>query len=113
MPNQLGGDYCTSCPIFKLSRVRTELQMLWIVITLPPHPVEADGQSAGHRQFSDGSLATLAQMDIATSPAGVSANGGLRWLAQQVTDQRTALLGDVLQSPARGAAADDESRRGR
>ncbi len=86
MPNQVGGDLLHTLSEFKLSRVRTELQMLLIVITLPPHPVETDGQSAGHRHLSDGPLTTLAQMDVATSPVGIVANGSLGGLGQQVTN---------------------------
>jgi len=70
MPDQVGGDLLHTMDDSRLFRVRTELQMLLTVISLPPHPVEADGQSAGHRHLSDSPLATLAQMDVATSPVG-------------------------------------------
>ena len=103
MPDQVGGDLLHTMDDSRLSRVRTELQMLLIVVALPPHPVEADGQSASHRHLSDGPLTTLAQMDVATSPVGIVANGGLGCLRQQVAHQRVALLGDVPQSPVVGA----------
>ena len=80
MPNQVSGDLLHTMSPSRLSRVRTELQMLLIVISLPPHPVEADGQSAGHRHLSDGPFATLAHMDVATSPVGVVA---YRWMRER------------------------------
>jgi hypothetical protein len=43
MPNQVGGDLLHTMSVSRLSRVRTELQTLLIVISLPPHPVEVDG----------------------------------------------------------------------
>jgi signal transduction histidine kinase len=103
MPNQVGGDLLHTMSDFKLSRVRTELQMLLIVITLPPHPVETDGQSAGHRHLSDGPLTTLAQMDVATSPVGIVANGSLGGLGH-ITQQTLGFYRDNSQPVVRVVA---------
>jgi hypothetical protein len=73
MPNQVGGDLLHTMDVSRPSRVRTELQTLLIVISLPPHPVEGD---AGHRYLGDAPVAPHAQMDVAT-PVGVPAYGSL------------------------------------
>ena len=54
MPNQVGGDLLHTMDVSRLSRVRTELQSLLIIESLRPHPVEADGQFACHRNLSWG-----------------------------------------------------------
>ena len=95
MPNRVGGDLGHTMDESRLSRVRTELQSLLIIAFLTPHPVEADGQPAGHRHLGDAPIATHGQMHEATAPAGVPTNGGLGCLGQEVAHQRTALLGDM------------------
>src|ERR1700760_773645 len=84
--------------VARLSRVRTELQMLLIVIALPPHPVEADSQFAGHRHLGDAAVSTHGQMHEATSPVGLPTNGGLGCLHKEKTQQSTALFSDVSQA---------------
>ncbi len=98
MPNQVGGDLLHTMDVTRLSRVRTELQMRLIVITLPPHPVEADGQFAGHRHLGDAAVTTHGQMHEATAPVVVPANGSLGCLYKEKAQQRTSLFGDVSQS---------------
>jgi hypothetical protein len=53
MPNPMGGVLLHTMDVYRLSRVRTELQSLSITAFLTPHPVEADGQFACHRNLSD------------------------------------------------------------
>jgi len=77
MPNQVGGDLLHTMAESRLSRLRTELQSLLIIESLTPHPVEADGQCACHRNLSDATVATHGQMNEATSPVGVPADSSL------------------------------------
>jgi hypothetical protein len=77
MPNQVGGDLFHTMDVYRLSRVRTELQSLWVIESLTPHPVEADGQFACHRNLNDATVATHGQMNEATSPVGVPADTSL------------------------------------
>ena len=77
MPNQVAGDLLHTMDESRLSRVRTELQSLLIIAFLTPHPVEADGQPAGHRHLDDTPVPPHAQMGVATSPVGVPAYGSL------------------------------------
>ena len=69
----MGGDLLHTMDETRLSRVRTELQSLLIIEPLTPHPVEADGEFACHRNLSDATVATHGQMNEATSPVGVPA----------------------------------------
>ncbi|MCU1248185.1 MAG: hypothetical protein JWQ49_1214 [Edaphobacter sp.] len=61
MPNRVGGDLLHTMDESRPSRVRTELQSLLIIAFLTPHPVEADGQPAGHRHLGDAPIATHGQ----------------------------------------------------
>ena len=70
MPNQVAGDLLHTMDESKLSRVRTELQSLLIIAFLTPHPIEADGQPAGHRHLGDAPIATHGQMHEATALTG-------------------------------------------
>jgi hypothetical protein len=74
MPNQVGGDLLHTMDESSLSRVRTQLQSLLIIAFLTPHPVEADGQFACHRNLSDATVAThgqYARSDVASrGPSG-------------------------------------------
>ena len=36
MPNQVGGDLLHTMDVYRLSRVRTELQSLWVIESLTP-----------------------------------------------------------------------------
>ena len=78
----MGGDLLHTMDETRLSRVRTELQSLLIIEPLTPHPVEADGEFACHRNLSDATVATHGQMNEATSPVGVPADGSLGCLGQ-------------------------------
>src|SRR5258708_31457656 len=103
MPNQVGGDLLHTMAESRLSRVRTELQSLLIIAFLTPHPVEADGQFASHRNLSDATVATHGQMNEATSPVGVPARSSLGWLHRRKPQQRTSLFGLGPQSLTIGA----------
>src|SRR5579862_9853380 len=67
----------------ELSRVRTELQRWRIRTSVPPHPVQANRQSASHRYLPNALVPTHRQMLVATPPIGVAARGDLRGLHQQ------------------------------
>src|SRR6266446_9454669 len=53
MPNQLLGVQRHTSAMSGLSRVRTEPRHLFIVPSLAPHPVHANGESSGHGYFGD------------------------------------------------------------
>ncbi len=48
----------------ELSRVRTELERLRILIAIPPHPVQADRQPAPHRYLGKALVPTHRQVLI-------------------------------------------------
>src|SRR5271168_4991943 len=103
MPNQVGGDLLHTMDVSRLSRVRTELQSLWVIEFLTPHPVEADGQFACHRNLSDATVATHGQMNEATSPVGSQRTAAWAASTSRKRKQRTSLFGDVPQSLTIGA----------
>ena len=47
---------------FKLSRVRTELHCLRIVPSGAPHPVQPNGEFAGHGHFGDTRISAHCQV---------------------------------------------------
>ena len=81
--------------VAELPRVRTELGTLLMIPFLTPHPVQANGQFAGHRHGGDGPLTTHCQAHELTCPHRVTPYGDLRCLDQQKTQQGIALLADV------------------
>ena len=87
---------------YGLPHVRTEFQKLLIIPSLAPHPIQADCEFARHGHLGDFTFASHRQVQELTSPIGVAADGGLRRLHEQETQQRVALLADVTQPlPAR------------
>src|SRR5437879_1128802 len=98
MPNQVGGDLLHTMDVSRLSRVRTELQSLWVIESLTPHPVKADGQFACHRNLSDATVATHGQMNEATSPVGVPADSSL---AASTSRKRNRELPCLVMCPSR------------
>ena len=98
MPNQGGGDLLHTMDESRLSRVRTELQSLLIIAFLTPHPVEADGEFACHRNLSDATVATHGQMNEAMSPAGVPADSSL---AASISRKRNRELPCLVMCPSR------------
>ena len=53
MPNHYVGDLLHTMGISGLSRVRTELLQLAVVLTLAPHPVQMHRQFPSHRYLGD------------------------------------------------------------
>jgi len=98
MPNQIDGVLLHTMSGTELSHVRTELKRWRIVATIPPHPVQANPQTASQRNFGNTLVPTHCQMYVATSPLRVDACRGLCCLYQQESQQRVALLGDVPQA---------------
>src|SRR5215467_15356373 len=49
MPNHYVGDLLLTIAMSGLSRVRTELLQLCVVLVLAPHPIQMHGQLPGHR----------------------------------------------------------------
>ena len=62
MPNHYVGDLLPTLGISGLSRVRTELLELAIVVALAPHPVQMHRQLASHRHL--GNLSSAAQRKV-------------------------------------------------
>ena len=100
MPNQVGGDLFHTMDVYRFSRVRTELQSLWVIESLTPHPVEADGQFACHRNLGDATVATHGQMNEATSPVGVPVKAA--WAAS-TSRKRNRELPCLVMCPTRGS----------
>jgi hypothetical protein len=82
MPNQVGGDLLHTMDVSRLSLVRTELQSLWTIESLRPHPVEVDGPFACRRNLSDVTVASHDRMNEATSPVGAPADSSQGCLHQ-------------------------------
>ena len=98
MPNHYGGDLLHTMGISGLSRVRTELLHLSIVPAAPPHPVQLDGQLAGHRYFRDFAPPPHSEVKKLAAPLRVAAHRDLRRFHQQEAQQHVALLADVAES---------------
>jgi hypothetical protein len=81
----------------ELSRVRTELDPLRMLPTVPPHPVQPHPESPGHAHLGDVPLPAQRQMQVPSSPVRITSCCGLGCFHQQETQQRAALLGDVSQ----------------
>ena len=53
MPNQFAGDLLHTMACYELSRVRTELYNLFVILFLAPHPEQTDGEFACHGYLGD------------------------------------------------------------
>ena len=53
MPHHSRGRLLLTKAISGLSRVRTKLRQLCVIPSVPPDPVEADGEHAGHGDFCE------------------------------------------------------------
>jgi hypothetical protein len=71
----------------ELSRVRTELHQLYILPTVPPHPVQPHSESSGHGHLCNTSLSTHRQVHVSSSPALVEP--GLFQKVQSVGRERS------------------------
>jgi len=98
MPHHVDGVLLHAMSGTELSRVRTELERLRILTTIPPHPVQTDSQPAPHRYLGDALVPPHRQVHVPTSPIWVLTYCRLRRLHQQKTQQRIALLADVSQA---------------
>src|SRR6202049_4985560 len=81
----------------ELSHVRTELDRLRILTTIPPHPVQANPQLPSHRYLGNALAFTHRQMNVPTSPVGMDTHRRLSSLHQQEAQQGVALFADVPQ----------------
>jgi hypothetical protein len=99
MPNQMDGVLFHAMSGSELSRVRTELDPLRILSTVPPHPIQPNRESSGHGHLGDVPLPTHRQVHIPTSPVRIPTHCGLRCFSQQETQQRVALLADQVHFP--------------
>src|SRR6266481_5625670 len=99
IPNQLLGVQLHTIAMSGLSRVRTELRHLLIVPSLAPHPVHANGESAGHGYFRDLPASPHGQMKVLTAPFRITAHRDLRGLHQSKAQQRVTLFRDMSQPP--------------
>src|SRR3984893_8743806 len=97
MPNQVHGVLLRTMPGFELSRVRTELERLRILTTIPPHPIQPDRQPAPHRYLGNALVSTHRQVNILMSPARMDTRCCLGRLHQQEAQQGIALFADVPQ----------------
>jgi hypothetical protein len=68
IPNQYLGVLLHTMAIFGLSRVRTKLSKLLIIPFLAPHPVQANGQPAGHGYLGGLSPAPHHEVEIFAAP---------------------------------------------
>src|SRR5450631_236854 len=75
---QLLGVLPHTIAISGLSRVRTELRHLLVVPSLAPHPVQTNGESAGHRDLGDLPPPPHRQVKILAPPFRVAAHRDLR-----------------------------------
>ena len=81
----------------ELSRVRTELDQLRIIPTIPPHPVQPNREFPGHRRLGNVLMSSHRQVHIATPPVRVTPGRRLRCFSPQVAQQRVALLAEMSQ----------------
>ena len=72
MPIQVDGVLLHAMSGTELSRVRTELHQLWILPTVPPHPVQLHCESSGHGHFGDVAFAPHRQMQVPSSPVRIT-----------------------------------------
>src|SRR5580658_8757585 len=98
MPIQVDGVLLRAMSGTELSRVRTELDPLRILPTVPPHPVQPHCESPGHGHLCNTSLSTHRQVRVPSSPVRITSRRCLCCFHQQETQNGTALLGDVSQS---------------
>src|SRR5437868_9898471 len=95
MPNHYIGDLLHTIGISGLSRVRTELLQLAVVIPLPPHPLQMHRQFSRHRYLGDLPSAAHGEVKERTTPLGLAAYRHLGRFHQEKAQQRAALLADV------------------
>jgi hypothetical protein len=107
MPNHYAGDLLRTMAIPGLSRVRTELFKLTVVQALTPHPVQVDGQLAGHRDLRDLSSSSHGQVEELTAPQRLTAHRDLRRFHQQESQQRVALFAKELAKMLRRRTSTD------
>jgi len=98
MPNHYVGDSLHTIAISGLSRVRTELLRLAVVMPLPPHPVQMPRQLPGHCYLGDLASTPHGQMEERVAPLGLAPYCDLLRFHQQEAQQHVALLTDVSQS---------------
>src|SRR5215469_15758074 len=98
-PTQYLGVLLHTMAISGLSRVRTELDPLLIIPSLAQHPGQTNRQPPRHGNLGFASPPHH-QVKVSAAPFGKTAHRNLRRLYQQEAQHRTALLGDVSQSPA-------------
>src|SRR6267143_1873304 len=98
MPHQVHAVLLHTMSGSELSRVRTELERRRILTTIPPHPIQANRQTASHRYLGNALVSTHRQVYIATSPLRMASGCRLGGLHQQEAQQGVALLADVPQS---------------
>src|ERR1700722_20124579 len=68
---------------YGLPRVRTELQGLFVIPSLAPHPIQADCEFAGHRHLGDPTFAAHREMQELASPIGIGTDSGFRRFYQE------------------------------
>src|ERR1700732_2173228 len=98
MPHLVHGVLLHAMSGTELSRIRTELQRLRILTTIPPHPVQPNRQPAPHRYLGNALVPTHRQVNVPTSPVGMDTRRRLGRLHQQEAQQGVTLLADVPQS---------------
>src|SRR5271157_6513494 len=81
----------------ELSHVRTELERLRILRTIPPHPVQANPQLPSHCYLGYALVPTHRQVHVAASPLRIDSCCRLSCLHQQESQQGVALLADMSQ----------------
>src|SRR5438046_849107 len=77
------------------SLLRSELDLLRIIPTLSPPPVQPPPELAGRRHFGNAFLSTQCRVYIPTPPVRFRTHRCLRCFSQQVAQQCVALLADV------------------
>ncbi len=98
MPNHYVGDLLPTIGMSGLSRVRTELLQLAVVMALAPHPVQMHRQFPSHRHLGDLPPAPHGKVKELAAPLGLAAHRDLRRFHQQKAQQHVALFADVSQS---------------
>jgi hypothetical protein len=98
MPNHYVGDLLPTIGMSGLSRMRTELLQLAVVVALAPHPVQMHRQFPSHRYFRDLSSSAHGKVEELIAPLGLTAHRDLRRFHQQKAQQHVALFADVSQS---------------
>jgi hypothetical protein len=78
MPNHYIGDLLPTIGMSGLSRVRTELLQLAVVIALAPHPVQMNRQFPSHRHLGDLPPAPHGKVEELAAPLGLAAHRDLR-----------------------------------